>query len=60
MKKISKSIGIIHKTRNFLTKNTLRNIYYTFVYPYLIYCIKIGGNINDIHLDPFNKNSKNV
>ena len=50
--KIAKSIGIIHKTCNFLNKNTLRNLYYTFIYPYLIYCIEIWGNTNDIHLDP--------
>ena len=37
--KISKSIGIINKTRTFLDKNTLRNLYFTFIYPYLIYCI---------------------
>ena len=58
--KISKSIGIIHKTRNFLTKNTLRNLYYTFVYPYLIYCVEIWGNTNDIHLDPLIKIQKKL
>ena len=58
--KISKSIGIILKTRNFLTKNTLRNLYYTFVYPYLIYCVEIWGNTNDIHLDPLIKIQKKV
>ena len=50
--KIAKPIGIINKTRNFLNKNTLRNLYYTFIYPYLIYCIEIWGNTNDIYLDP--------
>ena len=49
--KISKSIGIINKTRNLLDKNTLRNIYFTFIYPYLIYCIEIWGNTNDTHLN---------
>ena len=53
--KIAKSIGIILKTRNFLNKNTLRNLYYTFIYPYLIYCIEIWGNTNAIHLDPLIK-----
>ena len=56
--KIAKSIGIIHKTRNFLNKNTLRNLYYTFIYPYLIYYIEIWGNTNDIHLDPLVKIQK--
>ena len=50
--KIAKSIGIIHKTRNFLNENTIRNLYYAFIYPYLIYCSEIWGNTNDIHLDP--------
>ena len=35
--KISKSIGIINKTRNFLNKNTLRNLYYTFILPLFIH-----------------------
>ena len=56
--KISKSIGIIHKTRNFLDRNTLRNLYFTFIYPYLIYCIEIWGNSNDSHLNPIIKIQK--
>ena len=56
--KISKSIGIIIKTRAFLDKNTLRNLYYTFIYPYLIYCIEIWGNTNDTHLNPIIKIQK--
>ena len=58
--KISKSIEIINKTRNFLNKNTLRNLYYTFIYPYLIYCIEIWGNTNDIHLDSLIKIKKSI
>ena len=50
--KISISIGIINKTRNLLDKNTLINLYFTFIYPYLIYCIDIWGNTNDTHLNP--------
>ena len=34
--KISKSMGILYKTRSFLTKCALRNLYCSFVYPYLI------------------------
>ena len=37
--KISKSIGILLKIRKFLQNNTMRNMYFTFIYPYLIYCI---------------------
>ena len=56
--KIAKSIGIIHKTRNFLNDKTLRNLYFTFIYPYLIYCIEIWGNTNEIHLSPIVKIQK--
>ena len=50
--KISKSIGIINKIRKFLNKKTLRNLYNTFVYPYLIIVLKYGEThmINIFHL----------
>ena len=50
--KISKSIGILYRTRSFLDKTTLRNLYYTFVFPYLIYCSEIWGNAAMVHLKP--------
>ena len=56
--KISKSIGIILKTRSFLNESTLRNLYFTFIYPYLIYCVEIWGNTNDTHLKPIIKIQK--
>ena len=56
--KISKSIGIINKIRIFFNKKTLRNLYYTFVYPYLIYCIEIWGNTHDSYLSPLIKLQK--
>ena len=50
--KISKSIGILFKIRNFLDNHTLRSMYFTFIYPYLIYCVEVWGNTHDCHLDP--------
>ena len=50
---ISKSIGIIYKARNYVNRHTLRNLYYTFVYPYLIYCVEVWGNTCDNYLEPF-------
>ena len=50
--KISKSIGIIYKARNYVNRHTLRNLYYTFVYPYLIYCVEVWGNTCDSYLEP--------
>ena len=36
--KLSKSVGIILKARKKLHKATLVKLYYSFAYPYLIYC----------------------
>ena len=38
---ISKSIGILLKIRKVLQNHTMRNMYFTFIYPYLIYCIEV-------------------
>ena len=48
--KIAKSLGIIFKIRFFLDKHTLRNMYFTFICPYLIYCIEVWGNANETQL----------
>ena len=57
--KNSKSIDIIFKIRNFLDKHSLRNMYFTFIYPYLIYCVEIWGNTNETHLKPEKKYTNN-
>ena len=56
--KISKSIGILYKIRRFLDMNTLIQMYHSFVFPYLIYCVEIWGNASAIHLDPLIKIQK--
>ena len=50
--KISKGIGIMYKARPYLDKKCLANLYHTFIYPYLIYCIEIWGNVPSCHLNP--------
>ena len=45
--KISKALGILYKSRKIFKVSTLLTIYYSFVYPYLIYCIEIWGSAND-------------
>ena len=61
---ISKSIGIINKTQNLLDKSTLRNLYFTFIYPYLIYCIEIWETqMTRIKIDNkniFKRNADNI
>ena len=39
--KISKGIGIMFKVRDYLSKNCLSNLYHTYIFPYLIYCIEV-------------------
>ena len=43
-KKISKGLGIIYKAKRVLNPATLLTLYYSFVYPYLLYCIEVWGN----------------
>ena len=50
--KVSKGIGIIYKARRYLSKESLVNLYHSYVYPYLIYCIESWGNASNCHLEP--------
>ena len=50
--KISKGIGIIFKARAILDKKSLMNLYYSYIYPYLIHCIEVWGTAFKTHLDP--------
>ena len=42
-KKISKGIGILHKAKKILRKESLLTLYNCFIYPYIIYCIEVWG-----------------
>ena len=42
--KLSKNVGILFKLRDFLPINTLKQIYYSLIYPYLHYGIMSWGN----------------
>ena len=41
--KVAKGIGIISKIRKYLNRNTLLDLYYSFIYPYLTYCNQVWG-----------------
>ena len=41
-KKISRAIGIMHKMKSYVSKNVLTCLYYSLIYPFLIYAIPIG------------------
>ena len=42
--KIARGIGILIKARKVLRNECMTNLYYAFIYPYLIYCNHIWGN----------------
>ena len=42
-RKLSKSIGIIYKSSFCLPKTSITSLYYSLVYPYLIYCVSVWG-----------------
>ena len=51
-KKVSRTIGIMYKLRHFVNKKVLISIYYSLVYPFLIYAIPVWGVANDSHINP--------
>ena len=50
-RKISKGIGILCQARKMLKLSTLHTLYYSFIFPYLNYCIQVWGSASKIHLD---------
>ena len=50
-KKISRSIGIFYRLRNLIPIKGMLALYYSLVYPYIIYCILIWGNTYQTHLN---------
>ena len=49
---INITIGIMFKARDYLNKRSLSNLYHTYIFPYLIYCIEVWGNSSHCHLLP--------
>ena len=56
--KISKGIGIMFKARDYLNKNCLSNLYHTYIFPYLLYCIEVWGNVSHCHIPPLFLNTE--
>ena len=48
--KLMKYFGIFYETRSKLPLFILRNIYFAFVYPHILYGIEIYANAGSIHL----------
>ena len=41
---LHQGIGIICRAKMFVSKSALINLYYAFIFPYLIYCVEVWGN----------------
>ena len=52
--KISKSSYILCKLRHYVNLDTLKMLYYSLVYPHLIYCISSWGGASNSTLEPLN------
>ncbi len=50
--KMAKGLGIIYKAKQLVNSNTIRLLYYSFIYPYLIYCNHVWGNTYKTSLNP--------
>ena len=57
--KVSKGIGIIRRARQCVNKKTLTNLYHTFIFSYLIYCVEVWGSACKTNLTPITLLQKN-
>ena len=48
------------KARDYLNKHCLSNLYHTYIFPYLIYCIEVWGNASYCHLLPLFLTQKKI
>ena len=54
------NFGIMSKARKYLQRKSLLTLYYSYIYPYMIYCIEAWGNASNCHLDQLYKIQKKV
>ena len=57
-KKIARTVGLLSKLRHYMNDKTLIMIYYSLIYPFLIYAIPIWGNACDTFISPIHKLQK--
>ena len=49
--KLAKGSGIIRKCRICFSIDTLLTLYYSFIYPYITYCLEVWGGTNERNLN---------
>jgi exonuclease III len=58
--KIAKGIGLLIKARKTLPPECLQRLYYSFIYPYLTYCLEIWGGTYNSHMNDLILQQKRV
>ena len=59
-RKVARGFGILWKIRRVLDKEALRNLYFSFIYPYLTYCVHVWGNSAKTYLAHLQKLQKKI
>jgi len=49
--KIAKGLGVMTRVREILARDILLTLYYTLIYPHLIYCVRIWGSAKESALN---------
>ena len=58
--KVARGFGILCKARKYMKQSTLITLYYSFIYPYLNYCVEVWGSTFKCYLDPIAKLQKSA
>ena len=59
-KKISRATGLLYKIRPFINIKIMKTLYYSFVYPHLLYAIEVWGSADITHLNRLTNLQKRV
>ena len=58
--KVARGIGIIIKARKWLNQDSLISLYYSFIYPYFIYCNHVWGTTCKTYIEPLSVLQKKI
>ena len=50
--KLSKTTGVLYRLCSLIPEDVLVNLYYAFIYPYLLYGVLVWGDASAVHLNP--------
>ena len=51
-RKVARGIGVIIKARKVLHSESMKWLYYSFIYPYMIYCYQVWGSACKTNIEP--------